>query len=93
MSFVGNKNGPRKSEIVEKLGPDYFGISMEQLEVELQLYRDDEFNGVVDPVYMDKEGRHFINFKSPSGDVQRFYLEDNGYYIKGEVDERTEGTA
>lgn len=40
MSFVGNTKGPRKSEIVQNLGPDNFGISMEQLNVEIQLYRD-----------------------------------------------------
>jgi hypothetical protein len=61
MSFVGNREGPKKSEIVQKLGPDYFGISMEELEVEIQLYLDDEFNGIVDPVYVDKEGRHLLN--------------------------------
>lgn len=31
MSFLGNLNGPKESEIIEKLGPDYFGITWEQL--------------------------------------------------------------
>ena len=87
MSFVGNRRGPRKSEIVQKLGPDYFGISMEELEVEIQLYRGDEFNGLVDPVYVDKDGRHFIKFNAPNGSIQRFYLEENGYYLEGSIDE------
>jgi len=87
MSFVGNRKGPRKSEIVQKLGPDYFGISMGELEAEIQLYRDDEFNGLVDPVYVDKEGRHFIKFNAPNGSVQRFYLVENGYYLEGSIDE------
>ena len=30
MSFVGNRKGLRRSEIVQKLGPDYFGISLEE---------------------------------------------------------------
>lgn len=87
MSFAGNRNGPRKSEIVQKLGPDYFGISMEKLEVEIQLYQADEFNGIVDPVYVDKNGRHFIIFKAPNDGTQRFYLEENGYYLEGSIDE------
>ncbi len=88
MSFVGNKKGPRKSEIVQKLGPEYFGISMAELAVEIQLYRDDEFNGVVDPVYVDKYGRHFIKFNAPNnGPHRRFYLEENGYHLEGDIDE------
>lgn len=86
MSFVGNKNGPRKSEIVQKLGPEYFGISIAELAVEIQLYQDDEFNGVVDPVYVDKHGYHFIKFYAPNGGIQRFYLEENGYHLEGDVD-------
>ncbi|HUU18251.1 MAG TPA: hypothetical protein VMW72_13965 [Sedimentisphaerales bacterium] len=87
MSFVGNRRGPRKSEIVQKLGPDYFGISMDQLEAEIQLYRNDEFNGLFDPVYVDKEERHFIIFNAPNGGVQRFYLEENGYHLEGSINE------
>ena len=87
MSFVGNRRGPRKSDIVQKLGPDYFGITAEQLEAEIQLYRDDEFNGLVDTVYVDKEGRHFLKFNAPNTDLpQRFYLEENGYYLEGDID-------
>lgn len=87
MAFVGNRNGPRKSQIVKNLGPDYFGISMEQLEAEIQFYRDDEFNGLVDPVYVDNRGRHFIVFNAPNGGVQRFYLEEYGYCLEGSIDE------
>jgi phosphoglucomutase len=87
MSFVGSSKGPKKSDIVRKLGPNYFGISMEELEAEIQLYQDDEFNGLVDPVHVDKEGRHFIIFNAPNGGVQRFYLEENGYYVEGKIDE------
>jgi len=87
MSFVANKKGPRKSEIVQKLGPDYFGISMEELMAEVQLYQDDEFNELVDPVYVDKDRRHFIRFNAPHGGIQEFYLEENGYYLEGNIDE------
>lgn len=87
MSFVGNKKGPRKSEIVQDLGSEYFGISEEELAVEIQLYRDDEFDGIVDPVRVDKYGRHFIKFKAPHDGTQRFFLEENGYHLEGDIDE------
>ena len=53
MSFVGSAKGPRKSEIVAKLGPGYFGISPEDWDRELEDCRDDEQRGIVDPVYVD----------------------------------------
>ncbi len=87
MSFIGNRKGPRKSEIVQKLGPDYFGISIEKLNADIQLYRDDEYNDIVDSVYVDKEGRHFIEFYVPNDNIQRFYLEENGYHLEGDIDE------
>jgi hypothetical protein len=87
MSFIGNRKGPRKSEIVQKLGPDNFGISMEELMAEVQLHQDDGFNELVDPVYVDKEGCHFIKFNAPHGGIQKFYLEENVYYLEGSIDE------
>lgn len=87
MGFVGNTEGPRKSEIVQKLGPDYFDISIEELNVEIQLYRDDEFNGLVDPVYVDQDGHHLIKFNAPNGNVQKFFIEENGYYFEGNINE------
>ena len=87
MSLVGNRKGPRKSEIVQKLGPEYFGISIKQLEAEIQLYWDDKFNGLVDPVYVDMDGRHFIKFNAPNDSIQKFYLEENDYFLEGTIDE------
>ena len=86
MSFVGSRQGPRKSEIVQKLGPDYFGISMEQLEADIQYLREDEFHGHVDPVHVDKDGRRFIKLNAPGGS-RRFYLEEHGYQLEGDVHE------
>ena len=87
MSFVCNMKGPRKSEIVQKPGSDYFGISIEELEIEIQLYRDDRFNDLVDPVYGDKNGRDFMKFNAPEGNVCSFYFEENGYYLRDRVNE------
>jgi len=87
LSFVGIRKGSGKSKVIQKRGPDYFGISMEECEAEIRLYRDDEFHRLVDPVYKDKGGRHFLKFNAPDGGVQRFYLEDNDYFIEGAIDE------
>jgi hypothetical protein len=90
MGFIGNRKGPRMSEILLKLGPDYFGISMEKLERDIELNWEEEYHGLVDPVYVDKDGRRFLKFYAPNGDIQRFYLEENGYYLEGDIDERME---
>ena len=74
MGFVGNVNGPRKSVVVAKLGHDYFSISSEELTLEMEDYKNDEFRGVVDPVYLDEHGRHYLRFYAPGGGTQRFYL-------------------
>lgn len=91
MSYIGNRQGPRKSDIVQKLGPDYFGISPQKLDVEIDLYLEDEANGLVDPVCVGSQGRHFVVFNAPDGKTQKFYLEANGYFLKGAIQEtRTE---
>ncbi|MCK4626919.1 MAG: hypothetical protein KAV00_16525 [Phycisphaerae bacterium] len=87
MSFIGNKAGPRKSDIVLTLGPEHFGISDEQLAAKVKLYQDDEAHGLVDPVHVDRKGRHFIVFDAPNGGFQKFYLEENGYCLQGSINE------
>jgi len=87
MSFVGSRSGPRTSEIIQKLGPSYFGCSMEDFEYDIEREREFESNGLVDPVYVDKDGRRFLKFYAPNGGTQRFYLEENGYHLEGQIDE------
>ena len=89
MAFIGNRNGPRKSEVVARLGASYFGISPGQLAVEIELYQEDEARGDVDPVFVDNDGRWFLEFNAPGGGTQRFYLQEHGYSIEGEVATRT----
>lgn len=85
MAYVGNTHGPRKSEIVERLGPEYFGITGADLEAEIGLYEGDELRGEVDPVRKDKQGRYYLRFRAPGGGGQRFYLDEHGYSIPGKV--------
>jgi len=87
MSFVCNRNEHGKSEIVQNLCPDCFGISIEQFEDEIRLCQDDEFNGLVGPVSVDKDGCHFIKFNSPISDIRSFYFEENNCFPEGIVNE------
>ena len=90
MGFVGNKQGPRKSEIIATLGPEYFGISMDELEVDIRLLQEEEAEGVVDPVYEDGNGRHYIELMAPGRRVQKFVLEEHGYRLEGPIDRVSE---
>jgi len=65
MSFLGNLNGPKESEIIEKLGPNYFGISWEQLEAELSHNRFAENRNEIVPVNIDNTGEPYILLSSP----------------------------
>lgn len=85
MAYVGNRNGPRESEIVARLGATYFGISPEELDAEIQLYRDDEEDDEVTPVRRDDDGRYYILFKAPEGGQQWFFLDEHGYTLEGDV--------
>lgn len=85
MSFLGSLNGPRESEIVEKLGPDYFGITWEQLEVDISYHRDAERRNEVIPVRIDNSGEPYILFSSPDKKGQCFYLQKEGYHLYGSV--------
>lgn len=90
MAFVGNINGPRESEIVEKLGPEYFGITWQKLENEIQWYKDTEQRKEVVPVHIDDEGEPCIIFSSPDKKGQRFYLKRVGYQLIGQIKTFTE---
>lgn len=85
MSYVGNLNGPKKSEIVSHLGPDYFDITVEQLEDEIQIYIDEERQNEVDPVHIDDNGQPYLFFRAPRQQKQKFYLEKAGYKLYGQV--------
>jgi hypothetical protein len=85
MSFLGNLNGPKESEITEKLGPNYFGITWEQLERDVADHVDAENRKEVVPVRIDSTGEPYIRFSSPDKKGQRFYLIKEGYQLHGKV--------
>jgi len=85
MGYVGNLKGPRKSIIVSNLGPEYFGITVKQLEDEIEIYEEEERGETIDPVYIDKKGRIYLIFDAPRNKTQKYYLDLHGYKLKGEI--------
>ncbi len=85
MSFLGNLNGPKESEIVEKLGPDYFGTTWKQLLIEISFFKDAENRREIVPVRIDDSGEPYILFSSPDGKGKKFYLQREGYLLHGSV--------
>jgi hypothetical protein len=85
MFFLRNLKGPKESEIIEKLWPDYFGITWEQLEVDISYHRDAERRNEIVPVRIDNSGEPYIFFSSPDKKGQRFYLRKEGYKLIGSV--------
>ena len=83
MAFLGNKNGPRESEIVENLGPEYFGINWERLENEIEWYKEGERRNEVASVHIDEEGEPYVIFSSPDKKNRHFYLNRYGYQLTG----------
>lgn len=84
MAYIGNRQGPKESAIVQRLGHEYFGISPLQLEEDLRRYRQQEAQDLVVPVRQDKMGRYYLLFSAPETGTQRFYLEAHGYPLEGQ---------
>lgn len=85
MGYIGNTKGPQKSVIVKKLGASYFGITDEDLEDEIQIYKDEEFLKEIDPVYLDKNRKPYLIFNAPRNKTQKYYLGEHGYKLKGKI--------
>jgi hypothetical protein len=86
MAYLGNKNGPRESEILDRLGPGYFGCSPVGLEDDISFHVFAESRGEVAKVHIDEKGRPYVEFSSPEpGKLNRFVLEEHGYQLKGEI--------
>ena len=91
MAYLGNRNGPRESEIVDRLGPSYFGCSPVGLEEDISHHIYAESRGKVVPVHIDEKGRPYIEFSSPRpGKVNWFILEEHGYQLKGKINTFTD---
>jgi len=92
MAYFGNKDSPRESGILERMGPSFFGCSAAVLEEDVSFARWSEQRADVLPVHVDANGRPCVVFSSPvAGRTQTFYLEDHAIVLAGEVSTFTEG--
>lgn len=62
MAYLGNRKGPRESEIVQRLGNEYFGITPAQLASDIDMFEDSERRNEVQPVCLDEQGRPYVVF-------------------------------
>lgn len=85
MAYLGNLRGPRESEIVEKLGHDYFGITPAQLAYDIEMWQESERRSEVQPVHVDENGQPYVVLSRPKGAANRFYLEEHGYFLSGMI--------
>lgn len=85
MACLGNSKGPRESEIVDRLGYNYFGISPAQLEYDIEMWQESERLNEVRPVHVDENGKPYILLSKANSDPARFYLEEYGYFLEGGI--------
>ena len=76
MAFLGKVGGPCLSEIIDRLGPEYFGISATALEEDFcnELLSEAVNRESVKPVYKDKEGQLCYIFTAPGNKKQLYHL-------------------
>lgn len=83
MAYLGVYGGPRLSEIIDRLGHDFFGITAAQLASDVEWERYSELTNQVIHVYMDRIGRLYYPFIHN----KRYFLQDE------EVDSILEGSS
>lgn len=92
MAFLGSIDGPRESEIVQRLGHSYFGISPDELEDDIAMYEDSERRNEVQPVFLDPLGLAYIRLSGAGLQARRFYFSQHGYSLGPDILTRTEPT-
>ncbi len=90
MGFVGNKYGPKKSDILLKLGNEFFGLSDEEFKQEIEDNINEEWNKnnpdlIIDPVWLDENNEPYLKFYSNKIRIEKLYLYELGYALKGRI--------
>lgn len=86
MAYLGNRDGPRESDILDRMGFSFFGCSPVGLEEDISCHRFAEARGEVVPVHVDQAGRAYVLFSSPvAGKTTKYVLEEHGYNLRGNI--------
>jgi hypothetical protein len=62
MGYIGSNNGPRKSEIVFRLGAKFFGIDECLFLEDVEDLLEEERQGTIDDIYQDGSGDFYLLF-------------------------------
>jgi hypothetical protein len=91
MAYLGNENGPRESDILNRMGFSYFGCSPAELEEDISYHYYAESRNEIVPVHIDENGHPYVEFSSlQAGKIYRYILEEHGYKLRGEIKTLTE---
>lgn len=74
MSYIGNLNGPKKSDLFSVQPPSFFGITAAELAEAVDEHITDEAAGEVAPVHVDGQGRFYLNVNGPAYQHHRMYI-------------------
>lgn len=91
MAYLGNKTGPRESDILNRLGPGYFGCSPAELEEDISYHLYAESRNEIVAVHVDEVGRPYVEFSAPKASkIHRYILEEHGHMLRGKIKTYTE---
>lgn len=78
MAFLAHSSGQRESELLDRLGYEFFGCNPAELEDVVSSHH----RGEVAPVHVNAESRLYIEFSFRQPPSPRpFYLQDNRYTL------------
>jgi hypothetical protein len=72
--YPGHLRGPRESEIVDRLGFNYFGISPAHLEYDIEMWQESERLSEVQSVHVDDNRQPCIFLSKGKIEPARFHL-------------------
>jgi hypothetical protein len=85
MAYLGNRNGPRESELFLKLGRQYLNTDAAGFEEDIKWYEDSERREEVVPVHVDEHGEPYIIVSALDENKKRVYLHALGYQLIGTI--------
>ena len=92
MAYLGNINGPRRSDVIDRLGHTFFGINPGDLQRDVEWEEDGERRGEIIPLHVDETGEAYIDLSTANG-TKRYYLKANGHQLHGEIRTYTDDEA
>lgn len=94
MSYIKKVLGPKREDLMRKLGSRYFGISSSELEQAVRREQELTHKGRIEPLLFDNNGNHFVTFNTSRGTrVYYFGMDEDFGLLTIEKPEVTEEVA